>query len=44
MRFKEKFIKIFIIIFIMQFVFYKYSYATSDNQAIVPNDEQIDGE
>ena len=41
MRFKENFIKIFIIMLIIQFIFYKYSYATSDNQAIVPNDEQI---
>lgn len=44
MRFSRRIIKIFIIIFIIQFLFYKYSYATSDNQSIVPNAEQQENE
>lgn len=44
MRFKKKIIKVFLVIFMIQFLFYKYSFATSDNQAIVPNDEQDNGE
>ena len=44
MRFKKKIIKVFLVIFMIQFLFYKYSFATSYNQAIVPNDEQDNGE